>query len=603
VVVEPGAQSATSASEQRRSPLLMAGLALLALVAGAFGAWTLKPTPATAEPLDVQFDVVLAKSITFSSNYNRVATISPDSRTVAFTAADSLWFRTLDEVESQKAPGTESARSPAFSPDGQQVAFWFNGHIKRLAVDEGVPVVVGAFRERPMGMHWNADGFIYIGRADLGIWRLPAAGGAPEQVVELEPGEFAHGPELLPGGEWMLFSLSRGVRSWSDSSIVAQSLETNERRELVTRGREVRVTRNGYLTYVQDGTLFAMPFDVDRVEVTGGAVAMVVGVHTSALDETGAASYDVSDDGVLVFAPPASFSDRPVQLAFRDGQGNEEVLPSGTRRFFQFVLSPNQKTIAAQINEIEGTHIWLFPVDRGGGQRLTTTGRNTSPVWSHDGRYVYFASNLDGEIDIWRRLADLSAPAEQVLDADGAQIPASASNDGEWLMYEQMAPSNSDVARVRLSGEPVVEVLVNSLADELSPHFSADSRFFCYQSSETGRWDIHVKEIATGRSWIVSTGGGFSPLWTGSGKKIVYLSTSGGGLTSLDVETEPEFRAGDPSEAFTTELDRHGRSYDVTSDGSRLLIGIVREGNVAVETRERVTVVLGWFAELERRAR
>ena len=597
---EPGAPATTSAAASRRSPLLLVGLALAALIAGAFGAWALKPTPIAADALGVHFDIVLAKSITFSSNYNRVVTISPDSRTIAYTASGGLTIRAMDDVEPKVVPGTEGARSPAFSPDGQQIAFWVNGHIKRLALDEDVSVVVGAFRERPMGMHWNADSFIYVGRANQGIWRLSAAGGAAEQVLELEPGEYAHGPELLPGGEWLLFSLSHGVRAWNASSIVAHSLKTNERRELVPRGREVRVTRNGYLTYVQDGSLFAAPFDVDRVEVTGGAVAMRKGVHTSALDETGSASYDISDDGVLAFAPPAGFSDRPVQLTFRDGRGNEEVLPSGTHRFFQFELSPDQTTVAAQVNEIEGTHIWLFPVGRGGGQRLTSTGRNTAPVWSSDGRYVYFASDRDGEIDIWRRSADLSAPAEQLLDADGAQIPCSTSNDGEWLIYEQMAPSNSDVARVRLTGDPFVEVLVDSLADELGPHFSADGRFFSYQSDETGRWDVHVKEIASGRSWIVSTEGGYSPRWTRSGNRIVYLNNVEL-MQGLDVATAPEFKASNPTKAFNLELDRHGRTYDITPDGSRLLIGITREEDEMIETRERVTVVVDWFRELERR--
>ena len=189
-----------------------------------------------------------------------------------------------------------------------------------------------------------------------------------------------------------------------------------------------------------------------------------------------------------------------------------------------------------------------------------------------------------------------------MLDADGAQIPSSTSNDGEWLIYEQMAPSNSDIARVRLGGDPVVEVLVNSLADELSPHFSADGRFFCYQSDETGRWDIHVKEIATGRSWTISAEPGYSPIWTRNGKRINYLSNSSL-MQGIDVTTEPEFSAGDPDESFTMELDRHGRTFDVTADGSKLLIGIVREEDQAVETRERVSVVLAWFTELEQRAR
>jgi hypothetical protein len=77
----------------------------------------------------------------------------------------------------------------------------------------------------------------------------------------------------------------------------------------------------------------------------------------------------------------------------------------------------------------------------------------------------------------------------------------------------------------------------------------------------------------TGRSWIVSTDGGYSPLWTRNGNRIIYLS-SVELMQGLDVGTEPEFRAGDSSKAFTTELDRHGRTYDVTPDGSRLLIGI-----------------------------
>jgi serine/threonine-protein kinase len=596
------AQGATSAPEPRRSPLLLAGVALATLVVGAIGAWALKPAPDAVKFPGVEFNVVLAKNETFSSNYNRVATISPDSKTVAYTKGDGLTIRKLNDVKPIDIPGTDSARSPAFSPDGQQLVFWSGGHVKRLGIDERVPVVVGSFRERPMGMHWNADGFVYIGRANLGIWRMAITGGEAEQVLKLEPGEYAHGPELLPGGEWVLFSLTHGVRAWNSSSIVAHSLKTNERRELVARGREVRVTRNGFLTYVQEGTLFAIPFDIDRIEVTGGAVAMHEGVHTSALDETGAASYDISDDGVLAIAPPAGFSDRPVQLTFRDGDGNEEVLPSGVHRFFQFEISPDQTMIAAQVNEIEGAHIWLFPLRRGGGQRLTSEGRNTAPVWSSDGRYVYFSSDRDGEIDIWRRRADLSAPAEQLLDAEGAQIPTSASRDGEWLLYEQMAPSNSDVARVRLNGDPIVEVLVDSMADELAPSFSADGGFFCYQSDETGRWDIKVREIATGRSWIVSTEGGYSPRWSLNGNRIIYLNSMER-VDGIDIVTTPEFKTSDPTQAFTTELDRHGRTFDITPDGSKLLVGITRETHEAVETRERITIVMGWFGELERRAR
>ena len=584
----------------RRSPVALIVVAVVALLAGALGAWTLKRSPAAAPP-DIRFDIVLGAKVAFSSNYNRVVTISPDSRIVAYTALNELWLRPLNQSGSELIPQSIGARAPGFSPDSRQVAFWASGHIKRVPVGGGVPVIVGAYRERPLGIGWADDGFIYIGRADRGIWRLPEGGGEPEQALSLEANEYAHGPELLPGGEWMLFTLGRGVRAWDDASIVAQSLQNNERRVLVQRGREARYTRSGHLVYVHDGSIFAAPFDLAKVQVTGGAVAMEDEVHTSALDETGAAGFDVSDDGVLAFAPPAGFSDRDVGLIWRDADGVEEALPMRPRRFYLIKLSPDERTVATQINDIEGTHIWIFPVDRAGGQRLTTTGRNTSPVWSADGRYVYFSSNRDGEIDIWRRAADLSSPAEHMLDAEGAQVPTSISKDGKWLLYTRMAPSNGDIGRVSLEDSSVNEILIDSPADETNARFSPDGRFFCFQSDETGRWDIHVIEIATSRRWIVSAVSGFSPVWTRDGKSIIYLS-SADEMYRVAVSTVSGFTAADPELAFTIDLGRYGRNFDLTADGGRLLIGNSEAADdETVETRPRVTIVLNWFDKLEQR--
>jgi serine/threonine-protein kinase len=286
-------------------------------------------------------------------------------------------LRSLDRTEPRPVPDAGAARSPAFSHDSRQIAFWESGHIKRASIEGGVPIIVGQLKERPMGMHWAGDDYIYVGRANRGIWRVPSSGGELEPVLEVGEGEYAHGPELLPGGEWMLFSLSRGVRAWSEGSIVAQSLKNNERRVLVQRGREARYLRSGYLTYLQDSTLFAAPFDPERVEVTGAAAAMESDVHTSAEDETGAAGYDVSDDGVLAVAPPWGAGARSTRLTFVDRDGREEPLPLGPRRFGAARLSPDGTRIAAQINDIDGTHIWIIAVDRDGAQRLTTTGRNT----------------------------------------------------------------------------------------------------------------------------------------------------------------------------------------------------------------------------------
>ena len=484
--------------------------------------------------------------------------------------------------------------------DSRQIAYWDSGHIKRATVEGGMPIIVGALHERPMGMHWAGDDFIYVGRADRGIWRVPSSGGELEPVLELNEGEYAHGPELLPGGEWVLFSLSRGVRAWIEGSIVAQSLKNKERRVLVPRGREARYLRNGYLTYVQDNTLFAAPFDLDKIEISGAAAAIESDVHTSAGDETGAAGYDVSDDGVLVVAPPAGMGARTSRLTFLDRDGNKEPLPLGPRRFGAARLSPDGTRIAAQINDIEGMHIWIISVDRDGAQRLTTTGRNTFPVWSHDGRHVYFASVQDGASDIWRRPADLSAPAEKVLESVGAELPSSASSDGRWLYYSLMFPSNSDIARVSLVGDPEVEVLLDSPADELDARVSPDGRFFCFQSDETERWDIHVMEISSRRRWIISSADGYRPIWTRDGNRIVYMSASADAYR-VDVRTSPEFSAGEAVRTFDIDADRQGQAMDASRDGERLLVALDEIRDDQTETRPRVTVVLNWFDEIEER--
>jgi serine/threonine-protein kinase len=589
-----------SPSTRKPNPAIAGLLIGLAITIGAATAWLLKPSTPIASPLDARFEVMLPVDQSFSSNYNRVVTISPDSRTIAYLA-QALILRKLNDESAFPVPGTGEARSPAFSFDSREVAYWEAGRIKRVSVDGGVPIVVGELPERPLGMSWAEDKHIYVGRADKGIWRVIDSGGPLEQVLALDDSEYAHGPELLPGGEWMLFTMCRSVRGWSAASIVIESLVTGERRVLVQRGREARYLPTGHISFVDARTLFAVPFDLASLQVTGGAEALETNLHMSAEDETGAAGYDVSDDGILVFAPPSGFgSGSESRLMFLGADGDEYLLPIDVKPFGSAALSPDDQRVAAQVNDDEGTHIWVFDVDRRAVQRLTSTGRNTSPAWSHAGRFIYFASDRDGDTDIWRRAADLSSPSEKVLSADGAQLPGAATSDGEWLICSWMEPGNSNIARVSLVGDPTVEMLVEGPADELTASPSPDGRFVCFQSDETGRWDIHVLELSSGRRWIVSSNSGFSPYWTRDGKQIHYRSGFEVGQV-VDVVTEPAFSASEPRNIYPFEAGRQVQLFDVTRDGQRALIAANESAIEGAETRPRVIVVLNWFDHLRQR--
>ena len=158
-----------------------------------------------------------------------------------------------------------------------------------------------------------------------------------------------------------------------------------------------------------------------------------------------------------------------------------------------------------------------------------------------------------------------------------------------------MSPSNSDIARLSLAGDPEVEVLLDSPADELEGRVSPDGRYFCFQSDETGRWDIHVMEIASKRRWIISSGDGFFPIWMRDGNRILF--STGSGEYIVDVRTSPEFSAGEPVHSF----DVVEKILDASLDGSRVLAALDEVDDDQTETRPRVTVVLNWFDEIEER--
>ena len=111
-----------------------------------------------------------------------------------------------------------------------------------------------------------------------GLWRVPASGGGkPELVTKPQPGEISHRlPQLLPDGQTVLFTSTKTTfPSWDDTRIVAQSLATGQQKVLIEGGADARYIKTGHLVYMRRGTLMAVPFDVDRLEVTGDAVVFL----------------------------------------------------------------------------------------------------------------------------------------------------------------------------------------------------------------------------------------------------------------------------------------------------------------------------------------
>ena len=544
------------------------------------------------------------------SNQGSSVVLSPDGTRMAYvlgtgTATErELVIRSLDQQDSTRlvarGPNPVAPYHPFFSPAGQWVGFVTPSEMRKVPVTGGTPLpIVDVDRNR--GAAWGPDEtIVYTPDPASGLFLVSANGGEPEPLTELAEGEATHRwPQFLPGGRAVLFTSHVAGNGFDAATIEVVDLDTKERKVVHRGGTYGRYVPTGHLVYANAGTLFAMPFDLDAREATGSAAPVVENVTTN---RQGGAQFGFSEIGMLAYSrgAAATTSDSENTLTWVDREGNAEPLSFEPRGYFIPRISPEEDRIAVEILEGGERHVWILDVATGTSQRLTFEGTNNgSPVWSPDGEWVYFVSDRGGDPDIFRKRADLSADAELLHEADGAQVPHSISSDGSVLMFHEVA-GPPDIGMLSLDGDPEPRMLIETEPATFLPSISPDGRWFAFASNETGSNQIHVQEIETGRRRTISTGGGNSPVWSRDGTEIFYRSGPGQiSVVEVTGETEPVFSA--RRQLF--EVSGLLRSYDVTADGQRFL-GVLPVGTVelAVEpATPRINVVLNWFEELKQR--
>ena len=358
--------------------------------------WNLRPP----EPRSVsRFDYDLPESHPFRNTGQPVIAVSADGSHFVYNTREELFLRSMGELEARLIPGTEeSLTSPFFSPDGQWVGYWAaTGQLKKMAVSGGAPVIL-CEATNPFGVSWGLDDTILFGQP-AGIMRVSANGGIPELVIATE-GEQVHGPQMLPDGESVLFTVtsSTGVSRWDDAQIVVHSLESGERKVLLEGGSDARYLPTGHLVYAFEDGLFALPFDVDNLEVAGGPVSVVQGVQRAPQGVTASANYGVSDRGTLIYVSGSASPLANRTLALVDRNGGVEPLSVPPAVYLSPRLSPDGEKLVVQSDRDGTMSLYWMPADGSGApERLTTAEDGTSHwlgSWSPDGQTLLF--NVEG---------------------------------------------------------------------------------------------------------------------------------------------------------------------------------------------------------------
>ena len=279
-----------------------------------------------------------------------------------------LYIRPLDNLEATPLSGTEGAYLPFFSPDGRWLAFFTAGALKKVSVSGGAALTI-AEAPSPRGGTWGSDDTIVsTPTGATGLYRVPASGGTPVELTELSEGEQSHRfPRFLPNGKAVLFMIQAQGGTFDDATIEAVLLDTGERKVLHRGGTYPRYASSGHLLYAREATLFAMPFDAERIEPTGEPTPVIEGVGATGIGE---ALFSVADDGSLVYVPGVGAAAES-KLVWVDRQGVEQPVAETLRAYLDPRLSPDGQRLAVAISDADGYETWLLELGRGTLTRLT----------------------------------------------------------------------------------------------------------------------------------------------------------------------------------------------------------------------------------------
>jgi serine/threonine protein kinase/Tol biopolymer transport system component len=525
--------------------------------------------------------------------------LSPDARSLVFAAASPegqrLWLRPLESLESKLIPGTENATQPFWSADGQSIAFFSEGVLKRADLRGGTTRTLCncafGFPGFVRAGTWNRDNIILVANNGVGVIRLPAVGGEPAVLKQLN-GDLdsarannAVTPRFLEDGRHFLF-----VRGTAPADVSLTSLD-GAPPQRVPGLRDTAEVAAGYAVFVGDGgALLAQRFDANRPEVTRDPVKLAE--HIAVFGRMSA--FSVVERALVYRHAPSTI----VGFEWRGRDGAVLTTLEHRGDYQNFALAPDGTRVAVHLSGTTG------PVE---GIAIVDTRRNVPsvlarpggfPVWSPDGETIVFNDGMAPTIRLVTKPAT-NGPASEILAADGNHVdpqPLDWSRDGRHVLFRWRDGAGPELAAVAVGGERKVLSIARSTSP-MSGAFSPNGQWVAFNSGETGRQEIYVVPFpSTGPRWRISSSGGVHPRWRADGRELFYLDPQGM-LMVADVDASASFRPGVPRRLFGTGLvpSPSGGQYAVGSDGQRFLLMLPRADNAS----ETLTVVLNWATALK----
>jgi serine/threonine-protein kinase len=569
------------------------------------------PVSSFSQPVQFSFDIPGQSNQLL--HWQKIFQISPDGRTIAYTdfsgSKSIIYARDINDVMPTPISGTEGGSSPVFI-NNNWLSFINGNMLRKVQLTGGVPDISNIHAEQ--GFSWGTAGeLVYDKSWSDGLTYQNAWNGKEEELTKLDPskGEGAHlWPYVLPGNKAALFTIWSNKGTFDDSKIGIVNLKTKERKNLSFNGADLQGTSpslvqapwGDYLLWSRGGDLFAAPFDVAGLKVTGTSVKILDGLLVNA--ESGVADYSVTNanNGTIIYVPGKLEIDKDY-LVWVDKKGSEQKALTESGSYLMPMVSKEGRALIIikgpvySIGEIDFKKNVVTP--------LFTSGDNDLPKITPDGSSFVFVSNFeDGKYNIYLSRLDGIGGARKIVATEGGYPEISnLSPDGKYILFDQ--PSDTSKIMIKdIANNERPKILIKTNAGNTSPEFSPDGKFIAYRSNEIGgKFKLFVRPFPINNEKIqVSINDGVFAQWSFDGSKLYYRD--GDKIMAARIQTKPELKVVS-REVFCTALGLSGggsgntmqQDFAVAPDGRVLLFKDAQDMSKPV----KLNVIVNWFSELK----
>ncbi|TAK11950.1 MAG: serine/threonine-protein kinase [Acidobacteria bacterium] len=610
-----GATPAPAASGRRAGlPMAVAAAVVVSAVTGVL-AWRAR-APEPARPMLLSLAPPRGEVVQINVNQPDLA-ISHDGRRIAYSygnAGSAFVVRSLDQfgdaVFTDLGP---QARSPFYSPDDKWVGYFAagstgaNARLKKVAASGGVPLEIAEVSGNLRGASWGRDDVIVFGSTapQSGLLRVSAAGGTPEVLTrrDASAGEVDHfWPALMPDGRHVVFTVVRvptGSTDTAQRDLAVLDLASRTWRVIRPNASYPKYLATGHLLFATPGGAFAAPFDPVACEFRGDAIRVIDDVSYKVT--SGAADFDVSDAGTLAYIAGASFTAQ--SLAWVDTRGAETPINAPSRSYSSFHLSPDGARAVVVTNDGGEPILQIYDLARGSLTPLTPPNAIASnPVWSRDGRFVYYRSFAAQQLGIFRLSASGASPPEQIAAAKPGEslVPTSVTSDGHLIVTRAAPGADPQILILSLDGAASARTLIAEPGGSLEGQVSPDGRWLAYsvRIGSSGARDVFLRPFPDVNQYRVpvSTDGGSRPVWAANSRAIFYQAPGdGGGVFKVDLSERGQLGRPAP---FVAPKGGSAQAIDMPTGGDRVVrIQPILDKGESNELR----IVLNWFELLKQR--